>query len=90
MIHEDEWVGRWNARYKKLVAESRVNQLTGSQAADFINNGMAKYCEEIIIEAKRSYYSSGEPIMSDSYYDKIEDRLRKLNPNSSILEKVGT
>lgn len=69
----------WNCEYCRLVI---------CRYSD-VNSGMADYCERMIIKAKELYYSSGETIMSDLNYDKLEDRLRMLRPDSDVLEKVG-
>lgn len=45
--------------------------------------------EKEIIKHKNLYYQ-GKPEISDIEYDKIEDELRKLNPNSEILNFVGS
>jgi hypothetical protein len=56
--------------------------------ADYRNNKMADYCEEMILKAKVKYYK-GTPIMSDRQYDKFEYYLTVLRPNSKTLTKVG-
>jgi len=52
------------------------------------NNAMADYCENLILEAKKAYYDTGNPIMCDAYYDSLEWKLRTLRPDSEVLEKV--
>lgn len=42
-----------------------------------------------ILEAKEAYYE-GNPIISDAEYDFLEDALRKIDPNNSVLKKVGS
>ena len=59
----------------------------GSEARNLL---MIKYCEEQILAAKQAYYNTEDPIMEDQVYDKIEDYLRVLDPNNSLLEKVGS
>lgn len=41
-----------------------------------------------IIAAKEAYYA-GAPILRDEEYDALEESLRAINPNATVLEKVG-
>ena len=41
-----------------------------------------------IYRHKKLYYA-GTPEISDFEYDKLEDRLRELNPDSRVLQVVG-
>ena len=43
---------------------------------------------EVYLEAKRAYYA-GEPVMTDTGFDYIEQRLRDKDPTHPALEKVG-
>ena len=45
--------------------------------------------EKEILKHKNLYYQ-GKPEISDIEYDKLEDKLRKLNPKSEILNFVGS
>ncbi len=45
---------------------------------------------EILIEAKKSYYASGKPIMDDATYDTLEDHLKQIHPHHRIFQKIGT
>lgn len=45
---------------------------------------------ELLIEAKKAYYTGGKPIMDDHTYDVLEDSLRRQNPYHRIFSKVGT
>ncbi len=45
---------------------------------------------ELLIEAKKAYYTDSKPIMDDHTYDVLEDILRKQNPYHRIFTKVGT
>lgn len=45
--------------------------------------------EQQIINHRRTYYS-GNPSISDHDYDRLEDRLRALDPNHPLLQKVGS
>jgi DNA ligase (NAD+) len=44
---------------------------------------------ELLIEAKKAYYTSGKPIMDDHTYDTLEEILKEKNPYHRIFEKVG-
>ncbi len=45
---------------------------------------------EILIEAKKAYYTDSKPIMDDHTFDVLEDILRKQNPYHRIFTKAGT
>ena len=45
---------------------------------------------ELMIDAKKAYYTSGKPIMDDHTWDILEDTLRKKLPYHRIFTKVGT
>lgn len=49
----------------------------------------ADWLEEKILYAKEQYYS-GEPWCSDYIFDYMENHLRKLRPESTVLSKVGS
>ena len=44
---------------------------------------------ELLIEAKKAYYTGGRPIMDDHTYDTLEDILRKKSPYHRIFSKDG-
>ena len=44
---------------------------------------------EILIDAKKAYYTTGQPIMDDHTYDTIEEILRQKNPHHRIFSKIG-
>ena len=44
---------------------------------------------EILIEAKKAYYTTGKPIMDDHTYDTLEEVLKKKSPYHRIFSKVG-
>lgn len=45
---------------------------------------------ELLIDAKRAYYTTSRPIMDDHTYDTFEEILRQKNPYHRIFQKVGT
>lgn len=45
---------------------------------------------DLILKAKHAYYFGPEPIMSDAEYDSLEDELRLLAPDDSLLAMVGS
>jgi DNA ligase (NAD+) len=45
---------------------------------------------ELLIEAKKAYYTTGKPIMDDHTYDTLEDLLRQKAPYHRIFKKIGT
>lgn len=44
---------------------------------------------ELLIEAKKAYYTGANPIMDDHTYDTLEDILRKKLPYHRVFTKVG-
>ena len=77
MKDHQEIIIEWNKMFCSVV-------LTDTDTNTF----MADYCERSILAAKEAYYE-GSPIMLDTSYDWFEDRLRRLRPDSKIMEKVG-
>jgi len=45
---------------------------------------------ELLIEAKKAYYTDSKPIMDDHTFDTLEDVLQKINPYHRIFTKVGS
>ena len=45
---------------------------------------------ETLLKAKKEYYTSGNSFMSDSEFDSLEDKLKKLDPNNKYFSIVGT
>ena len=45
---------------------------------------------ELLVDAKKAYYTSGKPIMDDHTYDTLEEVLRKKAPYHRFFAKVGT
>ncbi len=79
MKTNEEWVKEWNDFHTKYIKEG----------SDIRNTKMADYCEKVIEEAKKIYYTTNKSIMTDNMYDRFEDSLRILRPDSKILKKVG-
>ncbi|MGB0453684.1 MAG: NAD-dependent DNA ligase LigA, partial [Bacteriovoracaceae bacterium] len=48
-----------------------------------------KFLEQEILRHKELYYK-GTPEVSDADFDKLEDELKKLNPDNPVLNVVGT
>ena len=44
---------------------------------------------ELLIDAKKAYYTTAKPIMDDHTFDTLEDILRHKNPHHRIFTKVG-
>lgn len=68
---------------------NRLHILEITKGADKRNENLADWLEARILEAKESYYNTGNPIMEDKVYDKMEDYLKSLRPTSTVLQKVG-
>jgi len=45
---------------------------------------------ELLLDAKKAYYTGGKPIMDDHTYDTLEEILRLKLPNHRIFTKVGS
>lgn len=45
--------------------------------------------EKAIIVSAESYYNTGISIISDEIYDILVDKLKQLNPSSSLFKKIG-
>lgn len=90
MKEDNEYIEEWSAIYQKIVIQNRQMGRECAEAADFSNNIMANYCENLIVRAKEAYYKTQDPIMSDLAYDRIERNLKILRPDSKMLEKVGS
>ena len=101
MKEDKYWSDKWNKLHIKYIAEEMENAIEGiSECGKFKtfkaqphlaghrNKKMANWLEEILNEAKTKYYT-GVEIMSDRQYDKFENYLKLLKPDSKILEKVG-
>jgi NAD-dependent DNA ligase len=80
MWKKSVFIDMWNERdmenFKTMTPEER-------------NESMADWMEELIIEAKKLYYTTDTPMMDDETYDCCEESLRALRPDSPVLSKVG-
>ena len=46
-----------------------------------LQNKTPEQIGELLIEAKKAYYTSGKPIMDDHTYDTLEEILKQKLPN---------
>lgn len=44
----------------------------------------------LLTEARNAYYNSDSPVMSDSEFDELEERLRSIDPGNGYFTSVGT
>ena len=54
-----------------------------------IQNKSPEVLGELLIEAKKAYYTGGKPIMDDHTYDTLEEILRQKLPYHRIFSNVG-
>ena len=57
---------------------------------EYWNRAMIWFLAKLIVKAKHHYYNTGQSMMTDMFYDKLEDNLRLLCPEHEVLNKVGT
>ena len=81
MKTHEEYIKEWNVLHCKYINEG---------TPQYRNEKMADYCEEMIIKAKKVYYDSGESMMTDLTYDRFEENLKSLRPDSKLFDKVGS
>lgn len=102
MKRNDEWIDKWNKLHIIYSKKQMKDCIKGTsecgmfytfkprpEMIGYRNNKMADYCEKMIVKAKEMYYNAGDIIMSDEQYDKFEEYLKLLRPDSKILEMVG-
>jgi NAD-dependent DNA ligase len=80
MMDLTEFYEIWNQKHCELIVQGPAIR----------NKLMADFCEETILNAKNAYYNTEKPVMTDEAYDKTEEYLRLLRPDSKALEKVGS
>ena len=103
MKTDSEWMDDWNNLSIKYGSEEYKEATEGisecgefrtfaplPEKVDHRNIKMADYCEDTITKAKSAYYNTGDSIMSDNHYDKLESYLRILRPKSKIFKIVGS
>ena len=44
---------------------------------------------QILIDAKKAYYTTSKPIMDDHTYDTLEEILKRLSPHHRLFQKIG-
>lgn len=44
---------------------------------------------DLLVDAKKAYYTTDKPIMDDHTYDTLEDILKKRSPHHRLFQKVG-
>lgn len=76
---DSEHLREWNKLHCEYI----------QKGASYRNVKMADHCEKLIQKARDFYYNSGETIMSDAYYDRLERWLVILKPDNTILDMVG-
>jgi NAD-dependent DNA ligase len=72
-----------------FVLWDELHQEHIKQGLEVRNKLTVEWCENQIMKAKKAYYETGNPIMSDAAYDKIESYLKILDQINKMLEKVG-
>jgi DNA ligase (NAD+) len=45
---------------------------------------------ELLVSAKKAYYTGGKPIMDDATYDTLEEILRQKNPHHRFFKLIGS
>ena len=50
----------------------------------------AKNIVEKLFEAKEAYYNTDTPIISDAEFDKLEEQLKKVDPDNGYFKMVGS
>jgi DNA ligase (NAD+) len=54
-----------------------------------LQNKTPEQIGELLLDAKKAYYTSGKPIMDDHTYDTLEEILKQKLPNHRIFSKIG-
>ncbi len=56
---------------------------------DFIKTNKKKDIINVLIEADKAFFNSGQPKLTDDIYDIIKDYIRKKYPKDAYLKRVG-
>jgi hypothetical protein len=65
------------------------DKINSAEWPHLVRNRIADELEDLILECKHQYYCVGEPKVSDFLYDKYEDGLKRMRPDSWVLSAVG-
>lgn len=76
MKTKQEWIDEYNIFFKDLIVRQ--------------NKEIEDWVVKVMINAKDSYYNTGETIMDDGTYDRFEMHLKELNPKHEFLTVVGS
>jgi len=55
-----------------------------------LKNISAEKLGELLLDAKKAYYTGGKPLMDDHTYDTLEESLRLKSPHHRFFTKIGT
>jgi hypothetical protein len=88
-LEVEEFYTLQNETHIEVVSEFRKKGLAGSDAQLYWTTEMSNWYEDLLLQGKKAYYA-GKPIMSDSAFDKIEEMLRYIKPDSDVLKRVGS
>lgn len=75
------WVLLYNEETKRIIKDGG--------GGDNFNTKICVWLEEVLLKAKKHYYTTGEVIMDDTTYDNFEDTLKRLKPDSEVLSIIG-
>lgn len=53
-----------------------------------MDSNITGYVEKLL-EARKAYYETGHPIMTDQEYDALEETVRQQDPNHPLFDRVG-
>ena len=56
---------------------------------DFIKTNKKKDIINVLVEADKAFFNSGQPKLTDDIYDIIKDYIRKKYPKDAYLKRVG-
>jgi len=78
-----------NETHLEVVTEFRSKGLQGEDAQVYWTTELSNWYESLLLQGKKAYYA-GKPIMSDPAFDKLEELLRLIKPESELLKQVGS